>query len=1237
MVIKRKDALVALLDTLYEEFGDDLPAHLRLPIALVRHISAKATDGELKDLRKATKEDIERAVEQSKLATEYAAKSMIEIDKLPAVIELVIQEEVDRVLTGLARLRDDVSVFTEEMTAEVADAEIDSAKMLLKDGHDHVALDRLQQLKTKKWPKLDDWHRYRIEQAIGSVLEFRGDLKGAARQYLVARKHQSSGEHPRCYEAAARMYLGEQKVAYELSKSICKDFPDSALAAQILIRSAPSSLQFSEIVREIPSHLQDDAGVASAMAQRAMDAGQTDEALAYVRNALKAAPEAPGVLHEAALVLIDLETIGRRQIRAAEPYIDITGRLEEAVSLLSKAIKRLGSGGPTRRLSSLRYNRALILELLGRFEAARGDLERVTQDMPEDRQFALAFARHLLEHASPESAIAILEPLAEGTDSAPEEVLCLAQAYLYRGSVDDLENALDALQRHHAKTSGRHDSLHYEIVERTLTLLCLNKDMKGAEEYIRAAKDNLLPIEWHLVYSHFLSHSENVSKAKSEALAALKLLNEGDLKGEWDWCYRVAESLTHAGLDAEALPLWKIVSPPDCVGPMLYKLLSCAKKCEAYDVIRDYCKEIRDRGYIDEFCLELEIETLQRFNALNDAVRDLRELLRADPTHKLAPQMRLWLSLTGLKLGKQELVEQNAELLPSPHDIRLQNGLAVIRVLHSSDQKDAAISYAYELYRHFPGEELAYAAVITACLFGAGGAERFKTHDKVELDCAVGYAYEEHGEIEWRILESSADPAPDLSRQEISSDSPLAGLLLDTAKGDVILLPGAPTRSIHVRQVIDKRLFRGQKCLHEFERMFPMSQFIRSVKVVDDGTGEYDFSALADVLKSQDESEESIIKVYAELGICPIQMLSHRLGRHVVETIQQIACSSVAELNCAPGDPVQRQRSMNHLRLASTVVIDSTALATLFLTEQVEMLARLSGRIILTEGTLAELREFKSRWFEGERTAGTLHLHEDKPVIREWTEGERAKNQVLIDRLFRVIEESCEIVSGFGLAKLDPKKRQNLEDIFGQITAESIIVARDNNAMLWSDDLATSMCARNEEGVEFAWTQLIGQLLCSQSLMSADELQQLTLNLLGLTYWFTSVDPHTIMFALSKSEWHHDRWPFKAVAAHLCDSRVSSHDAYRMLRAVMVPIWREAPDNASRERVLLGLFSLIQGRSGGDTIIASLKRDVFGSFGLDVLGGAAVSQLLRASQSAVDQKIILPSPSDLVFLRRPQF
>lgn len=1208
--IDRKDVLGAALDTLYEEIGDDLPSVLRLCINLVRTLNSKATGENLKDLRNAKKEDIEKVLLQSKLGTEYAAQGLLKIESLAEAVHESLQQ-ADRV------------------PGAVAAAEIEAAKALLKAGRAEVALDRLEQLKASAWDHLSEWYRFRIEANIGVVKDYQGESKVAARHYLDAYQWAPNDEKARCYQAAAYNYLGQQAKAFEHITSVRKDHPDSTFAAQIWVRTAPSSMDFRDVEQHTPEHLREEGGVAIALARRALGAKLFDTAEHYGRLAYRAADDDISILQELATILIERETPARKLLRATEPVIDVSGKLTEAVTLLTRAITKLGSSGPIKRAADLRHNRALIYQLLGNDHGARADLEVAHDSDPENDGIANLLARYHIEKEENDRAIEVLESTVSKKHS-PRSVLGLTVALRNRDAAGDQERARTELERCHEGRLTPLEEGDALVAGRLIELYVWEDKETDAIRILQEVQGDLSPVMLAVISGKTYRRLKDGERARDYAMQALGCISENS---EWDDVFLVADLLSELELYHEAFPLWKRIVPPDCLGPLVFRLLGCARRTKEFEFIRDYCRNLRESGYLDEKCFQLELEVLEQFNSLGDAVETMQETIIRDPENPLASHIRLWLSLTGLKLGRQDLVTTDPAELPNVDEVPPQTGRIVVLVLHSGNRQ-AAVDYAYRLYRRYPSKETSFQTVMFSTVFG--GPYRFQPFDTVSLDTAVCYENKETGQQVWRILESATDPEPDPSREELGSDDDIAKRLMGAKRGDVVTLRKDPFHhlEVEIKDIIDKHLYRTRRCFETFETVFPGSKFLRSFKVIDEETGEPDFSSVVAVLKAQEGQVKRAEQFYREQPMCPVSKVAQVGSISIVEVLNRIATSKDGSLRCCVGSEAERQKAYRAMQLADSVVVDWSVLAGLFIFGQVDLLEKIPLRVIVSEGTVAELNEFRQTYFSRPGERKRLTLVGDQPAIDEWSEEEWGRMKGQLDLLLATIHDRCEVGTGFGLAGLEADTRDEMDTIFGRSVAETIELANRPGHVLWSDDQAVAIYGRARFKIERVWTQWMCFWLAGAECIAAEKVHEITLSLLGANYRFTGLSVDAVAYALNKGEWKVDEWPVRVVLDHFRDEHVNSPQIYPLVAGVLHHVWNNSPNLASSEGITLRLLEKISRRSGGDVILDQLGRNLSEIFGLNVGAEFRVREAIRAVTNTT-QTIVLPSPLDILRFRGP--
>lgn len=1227
--IDRVGTLVSLLNSLYEEYRDDLPPTLRLPINFVRQLCAKATKEQLNDIRTATKADIDKALLQAKLGTEYAALSWLNSDTILSLLKDVIPEQFQAIRENLDRLHQKIDDLPRQIPVVVVDHEIEAAKTLLQDGHADIALHDFERMKRSWWGNLDGWRRYRIEANIGTVKEYEGDLEAAARHYLEAYQWAPNEEKARCFRAVGYSYLGEQEKAHKLISAVFQDHPESTFAAQVWIRTAPSSMDFREIEQHIPGHLRQDGGVAIGLARRALVAKLLDIAEHYGRLAYDAADDDIGILQELAVILIERETPSRKIIRATEPVIDASGKLTEAITLLTRAISKLGSRGPIKRAADLRHNRALIYQLLGNDHGARADLEVAHDSDPENHGIAILLARYHIEKEENDRAIEVLECIVNKKHS-PRSVLGLTAALFNRDSAGDRERARTELERCHKGRSKPLTEGDAKVAARLIELCVAEDRGADARRVLEEVQGDLSPVMLAVVSAKAYHRLRDGERANDYAKQALGHIDENS---EWDDVFIVADLLFELELHKEAFPLWKRIVPPDCLGPLVFRLLECARRTREYEFIRDYCRDLRENGYLHEDCFRLELDVLQEFNSLSDAIETMRGTISREPENPLVPEIRLWLSLTGLRLGRQDLVTSDPADLPAVGEVTPQSGRTVVFVLHSGN-REAAVEYAYRLYRRYPSKETSFQTVLYSTVLG--GPYRFMSFDTVLPDTAVCCEYKETGQQVWRIMESEIDPEPDTSRNELALDDDIAKRLMGAKRGDTVTLRDDPLGPIEVeiRDIIDKYLYRSRRCFEDFETEFPGSRFLRGFRVIDEKTGEPDFSAVVAVLKAQEGQMKRAEQFYREQPLCPLSKVAQIAGTSIVEVVHRTAAAKDVGLRCCVGSVVERQQALRALQLADSVVVDWSVLAGLFIFGQVDLLEKVPLHVVISEGTVADLNEFRETYFRRPDERQRLTLVGDQPAVDEWSEKEWERLRGLLDQLLVTIHNRCEVGAGFGVAGLEADTRDEMDNIFGRSVAETIELTNRPGHVLWSDDQAVAVYGRARFKIERVWTQSMCFWLAGAGCIAADKAHEITLCLLGANYQFTGINVAAFGYALHKGDWKVDEWPVRVVLDHFRDEHVNVPHIYPLMVDVLQYVWNNSPNLASSEGITLRLLERISRRSGGDVILGQLGRNLSEIFGLNVVAEFRVREAIRAVTSST-RTIVLPSPLDILRFRGP--
>ena len=117
--------------------------------------------------------------------------------------------------------------------------------------------------------------------------------------------------------------------------------------------------------------------------------------------------------------------------------------------------------------------------------------------------------------------------------------------------------------------------------------------------------------------------------------------------------------------------------------------------------------------------------------------------------------------------------------------------------------------------------------------------------------------------------------------------------------------------------------------------------------------------------------------------------------------------------------------------------------------------------------------------------------------------------------------------SSLKLASLDPKRREQYVQLCGSHTLESVSLASEEDALLWTDDYFVQMLAEAEFGVRRIWTQLVFKVLENAQRITSTSYSEITAKLAGWNYSVTVWNAQDVISAGNLCDWDVSRWPLK--------------------------------------------------------------------------------------------------------------
>ncbi|GAG09928.1 unnamed protein product, partial [marine sediment metagenome] len=263
-------------------------------------------------------------------------------------------------------------------------------------------------------------------------------------------------------------------------------------------------------------------------------------------------------------------------------------------------------------------------------------------------------------------------------------------------------------------------------------------------------------------------------------------------------------------------------------------------------------------------------------------------------------------------------------------------------------------------------------------------------------------------------------------------------------------------------------------------------------------------------------------------------------------------------IHCCAGSAGSAEAAVQAISSADAVVIDSTALATLFVLDELSLLQAMPMKCVVASGTLDELRGYLHSLEYGNREHKILAKEEGKYVWISVSAQDAARYRRRVSSLIETVEKICAVEPGTALADVTPEERSRLVELFGQSGAESVALARGQRRLLWADDLALGAIAEKECGVSRVWTQAVVTWLAGREHIGTGDADEVTVKLLVAGYFFTSLGPSAVLRAAQKASWDPSAAPLTAVAEHLVLPMIDGRKVWWVVGQSLALLWRQA-------------------------------------------------------------------------------
>jgi len=465
------------------------------------------------------------------------------------------------------------------------------------------------------------------------------------------------------------------------------------------------------------------------------------------------------------------------------------------------------------------------------------------------------------------------------------------------------------------------------------------------------------------------------------------------------------------------------------------------------------------------------------------------------------------------------------------------------------------------------------------------------------------------------VDESESNP---LSGELLPSD-PLARKLMGLRKGDqVVLREGLEDLSYEIVEVQSKYIFAFQETLSKFSTWFPDHTGLFKVE-----RKEGDFSKVKLALDARQHRGAQVLSLYRDKHLT-LGAFARLVGSPLIDVWAGLVNRAEGVILASTG-AAEEQQETTLLLGAKEIVLDLTSILTLAYLGLLENVSRRFKTLVVPQALMDEIDDTMARNF--------FYPH---PVLSVWKENETyfrteitpedyERGRKFLEGIRKFVQTQCTLTPTRTALDIGKNQLEQMQDLLGKDAIAAILVAKETNLLLYSDDLGLRLVARNDWQVSGFWTQTLLLDLREKGLLGVEQYREAVQKLLLANYRFVSIDGAGLLWIVKANNFLSTPAVYR-IFESLHGPECTEESAVLVLADLVKRIWLE-PLLYEQKLLLLELVlnTLTTGRNL-ERILNRFKITLNGQFALipQVLRPISQSIELWAKQKSLRGGIIQP-------------
>ncbi|MDO8572921.1 MAG: hypothetical protein Q7S11_04110 [bacterium] len=1159
------------------------------------------------------------------VATGVSAKAVEEVKRTSdLILKLQVEQSAATKDTaqGVSSVREDINAVGElvKLIASGGDLageygkEIDEIRDLINANRPKEALDRIEALEKRLNPEVAGMIKFRILTNKAASLAALGNEEKAGMLFIEAFQYNSEDEKALCNKSLGYLFVGQREEAAKIVEQILQKNPLSQRANELLAYAAAPFDKLQSIIERIPEVLRKNESVAYAIAHAAREREMEPEILHWLEVAVdNSDPSKPAPNLRATLATAILQAFEKRHDVQSGMHITSADkeRLERALALLDNAIGTLENSETMKYRANWVGNRAVAHKLLGNRDKALADAEFAIKLEPNNPGFLRQKAFLLYEQGKSEEAIVIFKQILDNPKT-PEAALLLAGICHER---EEDNSAIPILEESIKNTKKPRELLSDE--KRLLIHAYMRKDQfdparKLANE-LRASNPGSVT---DLVIAARIEKRANDLNAHNQLLndARTYVSDDTPIRG----LFELADELYASKRYADAWPLYEKLVDPRSGSSLVSKLIYSYYEAEVYEKALEAARSVPEKEK-SRFIYDIEVSILDSMGNLKGAIATSEKYI-TDHSEDLAFKVK-WATylLRDGQLDKLDaFLKGPIDLAQLPDDLKFNATGQLAWLYTQRNMSIRALEIAYVLRKNSPRNGDAHTTYMSIFF------DREKTLDdqfsptSVGVDTAI--AVEEDGSPRrWYVIEET----PGSDKDALSPNDPLAKRLMGKKVNEEIVRDeGKPSETrLKVTEIKSKYVH----ALHETMAMFPHlfgeeenPPFKRFTVKTDSSTEQENRDQLMKMLDQTVGHDEHILRVQKlyEEGKLTIGTFANLIGRDPITIWGGLVNNPRLGIRCCAGTLEERQDAIKTVKYSKTVAVDLTALLTLGNMDRLSILRNSFEEVFIAQSTIDILtQEIAQKNGMSSKGFITVWKESGQYFRQEVTTEDIQKQITFLQKIKDWIAANCTVAPMAEILKLPKERRERLYETIGTSFVDTMMIAKERNCPLYSDDHGTRSIALHDFAVKGFWTQVLAIIAVEKELITTDDMEKINVSLCELRYRHTTISGRSLLYAAKSAGWV-STGPFTTVLAGITGPSIELVSAMGVAVEFFYQLWKEPTiSDLQREALVFAALDAIAQQKNRLEVIKYAGSLIPARFRLSPVAGNHLLRLITAWRS----------------------